>query len=252
MYYDTVSTYTPRKAKVLLLHGNGQSAHTFQAKMRFLHEPIARAINKAPSITHRDVYSGGVDFVYLDAPIPASQIDRGQEPRNGKEANPDRLIDSWVWGDGDPENGEIIGAETVLPHLTRVLEGQGPFMGVIGFSEGATWATVLSGLLEREAKASTGFHTNHPPLQFCIAFSGFRFEHESYQWMYTPKIETPVLHFMGTLDTQVTEQQTLRLIEACQNPTVQYFEGTHYIPRTPEINKRITDHIQQALVWSLG
>ena len=57
---------------------------------------------------------------------------------------------------------------------------------------------------------------------------------------------------MGTLDTLVTEQQTLKLIEACENPTIQYFEGTHYIPRRPEIQKRITDYIQQALVWSHG
>ena len=130
--------------------------------MRFLHEPIARAITTPPSITHQDVYSGAVDFVYLDAPIPASQIDRGQESRNGKEASPDRLIDSWVWGDGDPENGEIIGVETVLARLTRVLDEQGPFMGIIGFSEGAAWAMVLCGLLERQAKALTGLHVSIP------------------------------------------------------------------------------------------
>ncbi|PYI02464.1 hypothetical protein BO78DRAFT_221579 [Aspergillus sclerotiicarbonarius CBS 121057] len=48
-----------------------------------------------------------------------------------------------------------------------------------------------------------------------------------------PKIQTPILHLFSTLDTQVTETQTLEHAKTSTKPTVHYFKRTHCISRKP-------------------
>ncbi|PYI32039.1 hypothetical protein BP00DRAFT_473930 [Aspergillus indologenus CBS 114.80] len=236
MYLDTPSQ-VPRKAKILMLHG--QSAHTFQSKMRYLHEPIARALS-ATSMQHENLSPGGVEFFYLDGPIPASSIDACDETY----MKPNRLPDSWLWGYGDPETSELKGLEHTWKRLANVLTEHGPFVGVIGFSAGAAWSVILTALLEQN-KTYPQFQVNHPPMHFCIAFSAFMFEHRTYEWIYARRIQTPVLHFIAALDTWVTEQQSLKVVGRCTNAQVEYFQGSHYIPRGPRIRELVTRFIRR-------
>ncbi|PYH42277.1 alpha/beta hydrolase [Aspergillus saccharolyticus JOP 1030-1] len=241
MYLETRPQQPPRTAKVLMLHGTGQSAHTFQAKMRYLHEPIARALFASSALQSEFPYPGGVEFVYLDGPIPASELDACDETY----MKPNKLPDSWLWGYGDPETQELKGLEHTWKHLATVLNEHGPFVGVIGFSAGAAWSVILTALLEQNLKTNPHFHVNHPPLQFCIAFSAFMFEHRTYEWIYARKIQTPVLHFLAALDTWITERQSLKLVERCAHAQVEYFQGSHYIPRGPRIKELVTKFIQK-------
>ncbi|RAL15786.1 alpha/beta hydrolase [Aspergillus homomorphus CBS 101889] len=247
MYLETPSQQAPRKAKILMLHGTGQSAHTFQTKMRYLHDPIARAVFATSSITHEYLYPGVVEFVYLDGPIPASEIDACDE----SYMKPNRLPDSWLWGYGDPETSELKGLEHTWKHLAIVLNEHGPFVGVIGFSAGAAWSVILTALLEQNNKMNPHFQVKHPPMQFCIAFSAFMFEHQTYEWIYSRKIQTPVMHFIAALDTWVTERQSLKLVDQCANAQVEYFQGSHYIPRGPQIKELVTKFIRKTTGWAL-
>ena len=75
---------------------------------------------------------------------------------------------------------------------------EGPFVGIIGFSQGAAVAAVIASLLERERNRNL-FDTilTNPPLRFFISFSGFRMRFEQYDPLYP--IATPSLHVIGTL-----------------------------------------------------
>jgi hypothetical protein len=96
------------------------------------------------------------------------------------------------------------------------LEQDGPFDGVIGFSQGAAAAAMTASLLEpgrREAFAdreknaggmafpSAFARLSHPPLRFMVSYSGFASTFLGYAAFYKPLIATPSLHFLGTLST---------------------------------------------------
>ncbi|KAK3046211.1 hypothetical protein LTS18_013424, partial [Coniosporium uncinatum] len=57
-----------------------------------------------------------------------------------------------------------------------------------------------------------------------------------YRGFYEPKIATPMLHFLGSVDTVVEEKRSLRLVEACVdqggevNKRVVYHPGGHFLP----------------------
>lgn len=56
--------------------------------------------------------------------------------------------DSWTWGYGDADNDEILGFETSVCGVLKFMDTYGPFIGIIGFSSGATLATVVASILE--------------------------------------------------------------------------------------------------------
>lgn len=83
-----------------------------------------------------------------------------------------------------------------------------------------------------KASIPASFSTNHPPLKFGVAYSGFRAPGPAYDYFYEPKITTPVLHFLGSLDTVVDEARSRALVDACEGgeKRVVYHPGGHYLP----------------------
>lgn len=79
------------------------------------------------------------------------------------------------------------------------------------------------------ASIPSAFQTNHPPFKFGVAYSGFRGPYEAY---YNPAIATPILHFLGSLDTIVDEARSMALVEACVDGArrVVFHPGGHYLP----------------------
>jgi hypothetical protein len=70
----------------------------------------------------------------------------------------------------------------------------------------------------------------HPPLKFAITYSGFKAPNEAYSAFYEPQIRTPMMHFIGSLDTVVEEAISLKLVDACENSKVVYHPGGHFLP----------------------
>src|SRR5438034_271184 len=71
---------------------------------------------------------------------------------------------------------------------------------------------------------------HHPRFKFAVAYSGFFSPSAKYAACYEPKIETPVLHFIGSLDGVVDEAGSLRLVRACVGgeDRVVYHPGGHF------------------------
>ena len=123
---------------------------------------------------HRPSFPGGIEIFYPTGLLPVRIPDFhecmiiGQEA-NGTEdgeriLNEDREVERWAWGHGDPDS-EITGLEQSVRSILTLLNEQGPFIGIIGFSTGATLAAIVASLLEGNRRVD-GF-----PFEVCTALA---------------------------------------------------------------------------------
>ena len=131
------------------------------------------------------------------------------------------------------------------------MERDGPFDGVIGFSQGAAAAAMTASLLEPGRQEAFADRENnaggiafppafarlsHPPLHFMVSYSGFASTFPGYAAFYKPLIATPSLHFLGTLDTVLEESWARALLESCEHrsagpdETLVVHPGGHSVP----------------------
>ncbi|WPH01629.1 Hypothetical protein R9X50_00447900 [Acrodontium crateriforme] len=224
-----------RKLKILMLHGYTQSGHLFNLKSKALQKHLAKSFPPAPQTGHLKQYPGGVEFHYPDAPIRLSTKDI--PGFSGQDLQSDDGPEAYGWwrrkGDGQNEPFRYEGIEKGMGAVAEVLKAQGPFDGVVGFSQGGAAAGLVASLLEpgrKEAfdKAETkggmpypesfvsGDGMIQPPLRFAVSYAGFGARANTlYQAFYDPKISTPMCHFLGTVDTVVEEERSLKLVDSC-------------------------------------
>ena len=254
----TPSTPSDRKLKILMLHGYTQTGHTFDIKTKALKKSLDKHFPPAPKPGHLPAYPGGVELVYPTAPIKLETTDIPGFDVDGDKDAPEAY--GWWRRKGDSEPYTYEGMELGLATVASVLKDQGPFDGVLGFSQGGAASGLVASLLEsgrREAfeaaQAKGGMRypdsfvqdsgyieeAIHGPLKFAVSYSGFGASNNAlYQAFYTPKIQTPMMHFIGSVDTVVAEDRSLRLVDACVDgrgkeggvPRVVYHPGGHFLP----------------------
>lgn len=133
--------------------------------------------------------------------------------------------------------------QNTLDYLHNYVIENGPFDGIIGFSQGAGLAgylaTDFNGLLDLTLE-------QQPPLKFFISFSGFRLEPASFQHNYNVKsIQMPSLHVQGELDTVVSEQRVMKLYETCpeETRTLLKHPGGHFVPNSKQFVSQVCNWI---------
>lgn len=256
------STETPRKLRILMLHGYTQSGPLFHAKTKALEKSLAKAFPAAPAPGHLATHPGGISLHYPTAPIRLSYADIPGVNVDGAEATETEQPEAYGWwrrkGDSEPYTYE--GMERGLATIAETILSEGPFDGVIGFSQGGAAAGMVASLLEPNRRAA--FETaqsaggmRYPdsftqdsgymeasvqePLKFAVSYSGFGASTNAlYRAFYEPLIQTPMMHFLGSLDTVVSEERSLRLVEACVDGKgkdggvhrVVYHPGGHFLP----------------------
>lgn len=114
--------------------------------------------------------------------------------------------------------------------------------GVVGFSQGGFVASLLAAVLEpgrttpgqqHWAAALRDANGGHA-LKFAVVYSGFFAPQAELAWLYEPKISTPTLQFIGSLDTVVEEGRSRGLVARCEEPVVVVHPGGHYVPVSRE------------------
>ncbi|KAI4720272.1 FSH1-domain-containing protein [Aureobasidium sp. EXF-10727] len=223
-----------RKLKILMLHGYTQSGPLFQAKTQRIKKLLEKSLASLP-INSSDTTINGIDLIYPTGPFNVTSADM-----NGAEVRDD--ANGWwkLRNRGEPQDGIDEGLSTVA----KTLKEHGPFDGVMGFSQGAALTAMVVSLLEpgREdtfAAVAEGMRfpdefkrLRHPPLRFGVCFSGLVNKCAEYSAFYEPKIQTPVLHVLGSMDTIVEESESLALAERCVDgdDMVIRHAGTHTVP----------------------
>lgn len=201
---------------LLFLHGYTQSGPSFSAKTKAVQKSITKAF------PHTTLH-------FPTAPIKLNLADiPGALAPSATDTDPE----AYAWWRRDEVTGEYVGLPDTLAFLSTYLDTHGPFTGVVGFSQGAAMAAILASVLEGRDGGVEGWNSSHPPLKFAVCYSGFRAPRERYEGFYTPKIATPVLHVIGSLDTLVEEERTLALVRACEGgeKRMLYHPGGHYVP----------------------
>ena len=282
--------------------------------------------------------TGGLEFVYPTAPIRIHPSDipnfssnnsnnnntQGPSPPNPTTSTPSSsttkatphasgdgsqndanqsLPDAYGWwirrGETEPFTYE--GMETGFEKVAEGLRNEGPFDGVMGFSQGGALAGMVASLLEKgrreafeEAQGTDEGARNdkkpirraaqkggmpypksftapqptpnspdpstpiHPPLRFAISYSGFGAStNPLYSAFYNPPIATPMLHFLGSVDTVVEEARSLRLVDACagndeekqRGRRVIYHPGGHFLPSSQVYVRAVAGFIRECLGW---
>ena len=123
-----MSTPTPSKARILCLHGYAQNAAFFRQRTGSLRKALKAVAG---------------DFVFVDAPFAATAGFLG-------DINADERGQSLGWWTFDEATAsrpslshEYAGVERSLELLDATCEREGPFDGVLGFSQGAALAALL-------------------------------------------------------------------------------------------------------------
>ncbi|KDN72193.1 putative serine hydrolase [Colletotrichum sublineola] len=229
-----------REIKILMLHGYTQSGPLFRSKTRALEKLITKSLgpfNLVPSL------------VYPTGPTKLSPRDvPGFVP--DEEGGEDQDIDSWAWWRKDEASGTYRflaeGISAVADAVREAGDGGG-VDGVLGFSQGGAFAALLAAMLETPHRADDKIPevlrapiqalreaNGGRPLKFAVVYSGFYAPPEELRWAYDPKIKTPTLHFLGSLDTVVEESRSQGLVDRCEDPMVVVHPGGHYVPISKE------------------
>ncbi|KAE8339423.1 hypothetical protein BDV24DRAFT_135944 [Aspergillus arachidicola] len=239
--------------KLLMLHGYTQSGPLFHAKSRALIKHLTKAFPLHD-----------VTATYPTGPLRLNPADiPGYEPTQETPTEPLEAY-GWFRRSNTASPPEYLGLEDGLAAVAKVMSEEGPFDGVIGFSQGAAMAAMVVSLLEPGRKeafarfldadvASEGKgesdavvagvpfpksfeELSHPPFKFALCYSGFRSPGARYRGFYeSPALQTPILHVLGSLDAVVEESRSRALVEACagdpeKEGKVVWHPGGHFLP----------------------
>ncbi|KAI0883920.1 serine hydrolase-domain-containing protein [Annulohypoxylon maeteangense] len=227
--------------KILMLHGYTQSGPLFSSKTKALSKLLTKALSPAPYNLHPTLIypTGPFRLRPSDIPgyIPSDSVDEDEG-------------DNWAWFQSIA-TGAYQGFASGMRSIATAIADAGGVDGVCGFSQGGAVAALVASALETPYREPSGtiapdgdFETswvpllraanNNAPLKFCVVYSGFYAPPPELQWLYTPPITTPTLHFLGSLDTVVEESRSQALVERCVDPTIRVHPGGHYVPVAKE------------------
>ncbi|WWC60334.1 uncharacterized protein I303_102905 [Kwoniella dejecticola CBS 10117] len=199
-----------------------------------------------------------VEFVFLEPPVVVEKADlpwSDNLDQFGSNATTDETAQTpettprawWVTAN---EMKTYRKFDETVAYLHDYLSKNEPFDGIMGFSQGAGMAAILSALLEKP-----GLHPNfssEPPLpkfKFAIFVGGFLPKAESHDFTpYFPlPASLPTLHVCGKNDTLITIERSQTLVDKCENSRVELHDGGHYTP-----SKASWRHFFNAYINSFG
>jgi hypothetical protein len=243
------------------LAGFTQSGPLFDAKTKALAKLLTKALSPAPFNLHPVLIfpTGPHRLRPRDIPGYTAMVGKDGEVGNGEEEEDDDT-DAWGWFRKDEATGTYRGFEAGMERIAAAVAEAGGVDGVCGFSQGGATAALVAAALEeprRQPDASTpspsvpsqqqqGGQGEQPdwswveslraanggrPLRFAVIYSGFWAPPAGLQWLYGPQpIQTPSLHFIGSLDSVVDESRSQALVDRCEAPEVVVHPGGHYVP----------------------
>ncbi|CAG8974789.1 hypothetical protein HYALB_00000401 [Hymenoscyphus albidus] len=249
---------SPRKLRILMLHGFTQSGPLFRSKTRALEKLLIKAFPPTP----KSLYPGGVALIYPTGPI---QLQPADIPGFSITDASGEGRDAWGWWTKSPfsaashptgkeKDVEYTGLAEGMAVIRDTIKENGGVDGVIGFSQGGCASLFVASLLEpgraesfkqknKLGDEALAFLEGWEELQkfqqekvgglkFAVSYSGFFAPSERYKPFYDPEIQTPSLHFIGSLDSVVEESRPLGLIDRCNEKTRQvlYHPGGHFVP----------------------
>ncbi|XP_057325571.1 esterase OVCA2 [Microplitis mediator] len=196
------------KLRILAIHGYRQSGSIFKSKLGSL----------------RKSFKQKIDFVFAEAPhqVPPLQTDSNEEETTGDTRG-------WWFNTADhtfiatePSNLSV-GFNDSVKVIENIFKDQGPFDGILGFSQGASFVSILCSMQQKKLA---------DPLikfDFAIMISGFKSLCEPHAVFYDEKFNLPTLHVYGETDRIIPTEMAKSLSDLFTNKKVVIHEGGHFV-----------------------
>ncbi|MFQ6623119.1 hypothetical protein Gotur_002413 [Gossypium turneri] len=141
------------------------------------------------------------------------------------------------WFQFNKEFTEYTNLEECISHLCQYITHNGPFHGLLGFSQGATLGALLLGY-----KAQGKVLKEHPPFKMFVSISGSKFREPIIcEVAYKDKINVKSVHFIGAKDWLKLPSEDLAT--AFHDPLIIRHPQGHTVPRLDEVS------IEQLRKW---
>lgn len=206
------------KLKVLCLHGYRQNEVIFRERSGAFRKLLKRHIN----------------FVFISAPHIIPEPDNLARPEGEAErgwwfSRPERRYNAL------DETDISTGFEESLKLVQEVFNSQGPFDGVLGFSQGAAFVSLLCSM-QRDSASPIKF-------KFAILIAGFKSLVSPHTDMYKDLINCPSFHTIGATDAVIPTQSSEDLAASFTNATVYRHNGGHYVPASPNLRTAVEEFL---------
>lgn len=189
-----------RRPRLLCLHGFRTSG-----------EILKKQVCKWP-----DQVTARLDLVFVDAPFPAE----GKSDVEGIFDPP-----YYEWFQFDKGFMEYRNFDECLKYIEDLMIKEGPFDGLLGFSQGAILSAAMPGLQEKGVAL-----TKVPKIKYLVIIGGAKFQSPAVaEKAYAAKIKCPSLHFIG--ETDFLKKHGEALIEEFVDPLVARHPKGHTVPR---------------------
>ena len=209
------------RLKVLYLQGYRQNAQ----------------VSKEKTGSFRKALKKHCDFTFVSAPnvIPSPETEAIEQPLTG-----------WWFSKNDRSylaqeySGCCDGFEESLNVVAKALEENGPFDGIISFSQGSSMLSMLCALKEEGDPRFQDF-------KFAFFVAGFKSRQSQHQKFYEKKITIPSLHVIGDTDQVIPKDMSEELLKLYEDPVVVRHGGGHFIPTTSPQKKAYLDFLKPFL-----
>ena len=249
-----------RKLKILCLHGYAQNAeffrqrtgsirkklkstcdfhflnvgksYTTQASSTRLADPIRSATHMCEPCLGQAPHEATASFLPTDVNGDAGE-GRGDQRGwwNAAEA-----------AESPGQSKTYVGLEDSLALARQTLQEDGPFDGLLGFSQGATLGAILC--------LAPSSLPPLPPLRFAVLVSGFMPRDPALELLVGTadgrpplRVPLPSLHVMGENDQLVAATSSRRLSDCFAGATLHYHEGGHLVPSSADFRALLKDFV---------
>ncbi|XP_066142044.1 esterase AGAP003155 [Euwallacea fornicatus] len=201
------------KLNILCLHGYRQNAEVFKEKTG----------------SFRKIVHKWAKFNYVTAPhkvVLVDDIHALEDPNIGQSKDEEQY--GWFFNRDDRtyrgirQGGPAIGFEESVQFIEQIFEKEGPFDGVLAFSQGACFLGLLCDLQQRGL-------TQHINFNFAIMAGGFKSQSFPHLKYYMDEIDLPSLHIFGETDKVIPTEMSEALSQCFENPKVVRHPGGHYL-----------------------
>ncbi len=213
------------RLRILCVHGYRQNDQIFREKTG----------------AFRKLVKAVVDFVFVSAPhvVP--------EPENlARDARTQER--GWWFSRADhsynaTDAADIcLGYEESIEMLEAYFEKEGPFDGILSFSQGASLVSLLAAEKLMDPTSKVKF-------RFAILVSGFKSALTAHQNAYATPIACPSLHIFGDSDSVIPVHLSVDLAEAFTSAYTFRHSGGHYVPASAELKAILVNFLKPLTVY---
>ena len=175
-----------------------------------------------------------MEFVFVTAPheIPEEvNLARSQEERErgwwfSRPGNSYNALDHTDISTGYQESLQLIKDKLI---------SEGPFDGILGFSQGASFASLLC-ILRQDPASGIDF-------KFAIMIAGFKSLVGPHAGLYGDPIDCPSFHTVGAADAVIPPQSSEDLLATFVGGVAYRHDGGHYIPSSPQLRTALLEFL---------